>query len=139
MNNVNNAELYDIIPFKEDKSWYLKLIYKYEDEYGKHSVVIPKAAIPFVQRRLPPIMRLTSHPHIECNSSMPYIECNSSMPLYKNQCNLALERGIKRSDCYFDIITDFTPKKMTLDEIEKELGYKVMIINNTDISKGAQK
>lgn len=138
MNNVNNAKLYDIIPFKEDESWYLKLIYKYEDEYGKHSVVIPKAAIPFAQRKLPPITSLTSYPHVDF-LERPYIECNSSMPLYKNQCNLALERGIKRSDCYFDIITDFTPKEMTLDEIEKELGYKVKIINNTDISKGAQK
>lgn len=138
MNNVNNAKLYDIVPFKEDESWYLKLIYKYEDEYGKHSVVIPKAAIPFAQRKLPPITSLTSYPHVDF-LERPYIECNGSMPLYKNQCNLALERGIKRSDCYFDIITDFTPKEMTLDEIEKELGYKVMIINNTDISKGAQK
>lgn len=48
MNN-NNAELTSITPFKEDDLWYLKLIYKYENENGngKHTVVIPKASIPF--------------------------------------------------------------------------------------------
>ena len=28
---INNVELSDIIPFKEDKYWYLRLIYKYEE------------------------------------------------------------------------------------------------------------
>ena len=28
----NNVELYSITPFKENECWYLKLIYKYEDE-----------------------------------------------------------------------------------------------------------
>lgn len=43
----NHVELSDIIPFKEDERWYLKLIYKYENEEGKHTVIIQKAAIPF--------------------------------------------------------------------------------------------
>lgn len=30
---------------------------------------------------------------------------------------------------YFDIITEYAPREMTLDEIEKELGYKVKVIN----------
>lgn len=29
----------------------------------------------------------------------------------------------------FDIITEYASREMTLDEIEKELGYKVKIIN----------
>ena len=28
----NNAELSNIIPFKEDDHWYLELVYKYEDK-----------------------------------------------------------------------------------------------------------
>ena len=34
-----NAELASIIPFTEDKHWYLKLIYTYEDKKGKHMIV----------------------------------------------------------------------------------------------------
>lgn len=111
----NNAELYSITPFKENDRWYLKLIYKYEDKVGKHIVVIPKAAIPFVQ---------TSVPYV--NSRIPYfyINCNDSMPLYEAVCSLASERGAKTPACYFDIITEYTSREMTLDEIEKELGVQ---------------
>ena len=57
--NEDNVELYNISPFKEDGRWYLKLIYKYEDGIGKHTVVIPKAASPqiipnIVQPNAPP-------------------------------------------------------------------------------------
>lgn len=38
-------------------------------------------------------------------------------------------RGIKEPTYYFDIITEYATKEMTLDEIEKELGYKVKIVN----------
>lgn len=126
-----NAELASIIPFTEDKRWYLKLIYKYEDKKGKHTVVIPKAAIPFEQRGLPFISRLCPSLSPYCNTSLeqPYINCNDSMELYDSVCGLASERGIKEPSCCFDIITEYAPREMTLDEIEKELGYKVKVIN----------
>lgn len=133
-----NAELASIIPFTEDKCWYLKLIYKYEDKKGKHTVVIPKAAIPFEQRSLPSISRLYPYcykllerPYINCNKFLehPYINCNDSMLLYDSVDGLASERGIKEPGYCFDIITEYAPREMTLDEIEKELGCKVKIIN----------
>lgn len=123
-----NAELASIIPFTEDKCWYLKLIYTYEDKKGKHTVVIPKAAIPFEQRGLPFISRLyPSYSYVSLEH--PYINCNDSMSLYDSVCDLASERGIKEPSCCFDIITEYAPREMTLDEIEKELGYKVKVIN----------
>lgn len=126
-----NAELASIIPFTEDKRWYLKLIYKYEDKKGKHTVVIPKAAIPFEQRGLPFISRLypSLSPYYNTSLEQPYINCNDSMELYDSVCGLASERGIKEPSCCFDIITEYAPREMTLDEIEKELGYKVKVIN----------
>lgn len=133
INNINKAKLSDIFPFKDGENWYLKLIYKYEDEYGKHMVVIPKAAIPFTQIGIPPITRLQ---HFSYGDTLehPYMTCNSSMSLFESRCNLAIKRGVTKSACYFDIITEFAPKpkEMTLDEIEKELGYKVKIINEDD-------
>ena len=133
--NRKNAELSSIIPFKKDGFWYLNLTYKYEDEKGnKHMVIIPKAAIPFVQNGLPFINRL--QPYYLSGSKMtrtlselPYINCNDSMPLHDSICDLAIERGVKEPGCCFDIITDYASREMTLDEIEKELGYKVKIIN----------
>lgn len=116
----SNPELTDIIPFKESDLWYLKLVYKYEDKKGKHTVVIPKAGIPFCQGCIPAVKFTLEH---------RYIECNDSMPLYDVICSLAVERGIEDPACYFDIITEYVPREMTLDQIEKELGYKVKIIN----------
>lgn len=126
------AKLSDIVPFKDGENWYLKLIYKYKDEKGKHTVVIPKAAIPFTQRGL-----LSSIVKLDCVtygdlSEHFYMACNSSMPLFKSGCNLAFERGIKDPHYCFDIVTEFAPREMTLEEIEKELGYEVKIINSKD-------
>lgn len=119
----DTAELVNIIPFKDGKNWYLKLIYEYENHKGKHTVVIPKAALPFAQKGLPPITHLTA-----LEGAHGYISCNCSMALYKSNCTLATERGVKDPAYYFDIITEFAPREMTIDEIEKELGYKVKII-----------
>nr|DAE44395.1 MAG TPA: hypothetical protein [Caudoviricetes sp.] len=123
----SNVELSDIIPFKEDGLWYFKLIYKYEDKKGKHTVVIPKAATPFDQGSLPSIDRLD--PYYRCLLESPYMNCSCSMLLYDSICDLAIERGVKEPDYCFDIITEYTSREMTLDEIEKELGYKVKIID----------
>lgn len=117
------AELVNIIPFKEGKSWYLELIYEYENHKGKHTVIIPKAALPFSQEGLPPITNLEAP-----EGTHSYISCNCVMPLYKSGCTLATERGVKDPGDYFDIVTEFKPREMTINEIEKELGYKVRII-----------
>ena len=126
----DNAELYSIIPFKENDRWYLKLIYKYEDKKGKHTVVIPKAAVPFVQGCVPYVhSQIPYFPNSQFALDHPYIDCGDSMPLYEATCVLASERGAETPACYFDIITEYATREMTLDEIEKELGYKIKIIN----------
>lgn len=119
-----NVELSSIVPFKEDGRWYCRLVYNYENVDGKHKFVIPKAIVPFNQSSLPLI-----NSYYKCALEGPYIDCYSSMPLYKSPCTLALERGIKEPGYFFDIVTEYAKKEMTLDEIEKELGYKVKIIN----------
>lgn len=122
-----NVELSDIVPFKEYGQWYLKLIYKYEDKQGKHTVIIPKAAIPFNQKDLPSVhMPLYDKIYLP---EQPYLDCRDSMLLYKKKCDLAIKRGVKDPYYYFDIITEYNTKEMTLDDIEKELGYKVKIVN----------
>lgn len=126
--NKNDADLSSIIPFKKDDHWYLKLIYKYEDEKGKHTVVIPKAAIPFAQFNLPVIKPLYPSCN-QCFLDPPYMDCNYSMQLYDSVCDLASERGVKKSSYYFDIITEPAYREMTLDDIEEKLGYKVKIVN----------
>ena len=126
----NNAKLANILPFEENDRWYLKLIYTFEDKIGKHTVVIPKAEIPFAQTSIPYVhSRIPYFPNSQFTLEHPYIDCNDSMPLYEDVCGLAKMKGAEAPACYFDIITEYTSREMTLDEIEKELGYKVKIIN----------
>lgn len=121
-----NVELASITPFKEDSLWYLKLVYKYENKMGKHTVVIPKASLPFPQYTLPNIdgrgPYYTNH----------YMVCSDMVTLYSSTCDIAIERGVTEKSCYFDIVTEYSTREMTLDEIEKELGYKVKIINKKE-------
>lgn len=123
----HNVELSDIIPFKEDGNWYLKLIYKYEDEIGKHMVIFPKTSPPFTQRHIPDVnIKMT---YDERLPERPYIDCIDSMLLFDSACAPAIERGVETPCSYFDIITEYAVNEMTLDEIENKLGYKVKIIN----------
>ena len=124
MNKNDEAELCNIIPFKEDNTWYFSLYYTYEDEEGEHLVVIPKAALPFSQDHLPSIKSGSFY-----FNEHPYINCNDSMPLYEAVSPLAKAHGLKDPACCFDIFTKPAFREMTLDEIEKKLGYKVKIIN----------
>lgn len=121
----NNAKLSSILPFKEDGCWYLKLVYTYEDKKGKHMVVIPKASVPFVQGCVPYINR-------QYTLELPYINCCDTMTLHEAVSDTASKRGTKTPACCFDIITEYASQEMTLDEIEKELGYKVKIINKEE-------
>ena len=134
----NHAELTSITPFKEDDHWYLKLVYKYEDKEGnKHTVVIPKATVPVAQGVIPYINTPCPYdPNSPFAFDHPYINCSDSMPLYKSVCDLASERGVETTAYYFNIITEYASREMTLDEIEKELGYKVKIINKEEKNNG---
>lgn len=126
----NHVGLSSIVPFTDDGRWYLKLIYKYEDKVGnKHTVVIPKAYVPFAQGYVPDINYLGNIRDRDMSSDHPYIRCSDSMLLYESVCDIASERGVETPACCFDVITEYASREMTLDEIEKELGYKVKIIN----------
>lgn len=133
----NHAKLDSIIPFTDDGRWYLKLIYKYEDGKGnKHTVVIPKASIPFSQEGCPYINNVPDYLNNQSMLDRPYINCDDSMFLYESVCDLASARGVTTPAYYFDIIMEYASREMTLDEIEKELGYKVKIINREEKNNG---
>ena len=128
---TNDVELSNIIPFRENGYWYLKLIYKYDDKNGnKHRFIIPKASVPFVQERIPPI---NWDYNSLCNKTLnasPYIKGEERIPLHEGVYTPEIEPGeAKLAGVYFDIVTDYTIKEMSLTEVEKELGYKVKIVN----------
>ena len=61
-----------------------------------------------------------------CGFSIPGLE---QIPLNMGSCQLAQERGNTEPAYAFDIITNYFTRNMTIEEIEKELGYKVKIVS----------
>ena len=75
----NNVELSSIIPFKED-------------ENGKHTVIIPKAAIPSAQGSLPIIK---SSSYNEYLFEHPYMISDYPMSLYRDEIEKKLRYKVK--------------------------------------------
>lgn len=56
-NNVKaeNAKLVDATAYQDENgTWYIELLYEYEDEFGVHRRYYPKVEFPFFCGKLPP-------------------------------------------------------------------------------------
>ena len=124
MNDIRkNCFLKDAQIYIQDGSRYLRLVYEYEDSYGIHELTIPQVEFPFGNRL-----------------NLMYI-CENNPALQRLSIRLCTEGDVtnvylhnsKSYDglvYYTDKIIKRKPKKMTLEEIERELGYKVEIVSS---------
>ena len=125
-----NERLIDCIPYKtSDGSWYMRLIYGYEDEKGKHEVVFPKVhlPIPTVSVPVPLTNEIVSCTGWFCSDGR-YIPGLDQIPVYEDTWHGAVLKGVKEAAYVFDIITNPAVQELTVEEIEKRLGYKVKIV-----------
>lgn len=124
MNDIRyKCFLKDAQIYIQDGSRYLKLVYEYEDGYGIHELTIPQVEFPF-GNRLNLIYIHENNPALQRLSIRLCTEGDvTSVYLYdtKSQDGLVY---------YTDKIIKHKPKKMTLEEIERELGYKVEIVSS---------
>ena len=130
-----NERLIDIRPYQTSTGdWHLELTYAYEDKKGEHRVIFPDVMCPFPTQAIP---FPDTTPHAVgiylrscgfCGFSIPGLE---HIPLNMGSCQLAQERGITEPAYAFDITNYFT-RNMTIEEIEKELGYKVKIVSKEE-------
>ena len=130
-----NERLIGIRPYQTSTGdWHFELTYAYEDKKGEHRVIFPDVMCPFPTQAIP---FPDTTPHAvgiylrSCGFSIPGLE---QIPLNMGSCQLAQERGNTEPAYAFDIITNYFTRNMTIEEIEKELGYKVNIV-----SKGEKK
>lgn len=115
--------------------WWIRLEYSYEEKDGKHAVIFPKVTLPFTQQSIPEICFSTDEYGAAEN---PYIQCYKGSWLYKGTCGLAQSRGVTDVSECFNIITEpAKPKKMTISEIEDELGYSIQIVDNKEDKNGS--
>ena len=131
-----NEQLIGIRPYQTSTGdWHLELTYCYEDKKGEHRVILPDVMCPFPTQAIP---FPDTTPHAVgiylrscgfCGFSIPGLE---HIPLNMGSCQLAQERGITEPAYAFDIITNYFTRDMTIEDIEKELGYKVKIISKEE-------
>ena len=108
--------------YMQDGIRYLKLVYQYEDTDGIHELTIPQVEFPFGNR--------LNLKHIyETNPALRRVSirlCTDG-----DIANVYLH-DTKSDDgmvYYLDKIIKYKPKKMTIEEIEKKLGYKIEIVS----------
>lgn len=127
---VKNVKLVDAWVYTdENDTWYIGLRYRYEDESGIHERYYPKVEFPFFCGKLPP----------EEFSSDRFGRDELTISLFTNE--VAVFRGnflnpvtgrMMHDVCIIDNLVKpaaAPAHEMTIEEIEKELGYKIKIVN----------
>ena len=124
MNDIRNkCFLKDAQIYIQDGSRYLKLVYEYEDSHGVHELTIPQVEFPFGNR--------LNLKHIyEANPALRRLSIR--LCTEGDVANVFLY-DTKTDDgfvYYTDKIIKYKPKKMTIEEIEQKLGYKIEIVSS---------
>ena len=127
-----NERLIDIRPYQTSTGdWHLELTYAYEDKKGEHRVIFPDVMCPFPTQAIP-FPDTTPHAAgIYLRSCGFFFFFLQHIPLNMGFCLLAQERGISEPAYAFDI-TNYFAHDMTIEEIERELGYKVNIVSKEE-------
>lgn len=95
---------------------YMKAVYEKETKYGKYEIAFPRINMNFPLNSMP-IIR-----HEESISIPPAICINTG----ENQYRLEPVEG---DICYTEKVLEEYPQKMTLEEIERKLGYKIEVVS----------
>lgn len=115
---LKEAEIY-----MQDGVRYLRLMYQYEDDNGVHELTIPQVEFPF-GNRLNLIYIHENNPELKRVSIRLCTEGDvTNVFLYDTKTDDGFVY-------YTDKIIKHKPKKMTIEEIEQKLGYKVEIVSS---------
>ena len=113
----NTEELKSVKLIKEDGNYYLDVTYHYENEKGIYKVNIPRVLLPFPKYCIPFINR-------------GIIESESELVLNRD-LRLPIREFNDGNNFYFlkEVPIRLKTRKITVAEIEKELGYKIEIVS----------
>lgn len=124
---IKNEKLLEAVTYQDENgTWYIGLKYGYEDESGIHERYYPKVEFPFFCGKLPS----------EKFSSDRFGSDELTISLFTNE--VAVFRGnfwnhhsgqLMRDVRIVDNLVKPAVHEMTIEEIEKKLGYKIKIVN----------
>ena len=122
--HLTSAEVY----FEADVP-YIKLDYEYENDDSTHRILFPKVEFPFSCLSIPPITTIDGIYYISSLSTMDFRSCE--LRLFKGNAKIIKDDGVavkQNNVALLDVITKKKIHEMTLEEIEKKLGYSVKIV-----------
>lgn len=126
---AKNAKLVDATTYKDENgTWYVELLYEYEDESGIHRRYYPKVEFPFFCGKLPP-EEFSSDRFGRCELTIGLL--TKEVAVFRGNFYNPMSGQIMPDVCVIDNLVKLADPvhEMTIKEIEKELGYKIKIID----------
>ena len=125
---LNSAKLKKVEPYKVNDRWYLRLIYEYRSDNGEiFEMEIPMLELPFTQNTLPDVITYNNSDYswdkdFYLRAFFSDIQGVSCILMHEGKSTIAdnTEGCFIRKSIY---------KRMTVEDIEKELGYKIEIVD----------
>ena len=122
-------KLKHVIPYlsaKENK-WFLALQYEYGDNNGLHQVEFPKVELNIPQSAIPELIYPSAF-----SGKLPYLLTYDYPHVYEGEATHHKTGEIFNHVYMTDILVEPKIHKMTLEDIEAQLGYKIEIIDRKD-------
>lgn len=117
----NTMHLKQSTTYVEDGKIYLKLSYTYEGDDGMREIVFPKIDLGFYTEQIPSIENhLPLYALIDNCYGDSFTLRDAEIP------------GSRTPVCYFDKLIQPEVKEMTIEEVEKKLGYPIKIVNKKE-------
>lgn len=143
---IKNVTLKNFLPYKDRPKYsveqlYISLTYTYEDVEGnKKELIIPKINLDILTNKLPDICKYKVDYPLNLGFDTHYNYYIKTVCGFELKCEEIEEMTVTdynkktftiNNVSLINIITERKPnkKKMTLSEIEKELGYKIEIVD----------
>ena len=124
---VESVKLVDATTYQvENGTWYMELQYEYEDKSGVHRRYYPKVEFPFFCGKLP-----TEEFSSGCfgRDELTISLFTDKVVVFRGNFSNPMTGQIMSDVCVIDNLIKPAFHEMTIEEIEKELGYKIKIVN----------
>ena len=124
---AESVKLVDATTYQvENGTWYMELQYEYEDESGVHRRYYPKVEFPFFCGKLPP-EEFSSDRHGRGELTISLF--TNEVAVFRGNFSNPMTGQIMNDVCVIDNLIKPVFHEMTIEEIEKKLGYKIKIVN----------
>ena len=119
-----NVKLIDKQVYEEDGLLYLCLTYEFENDEGKYNLYIPKISLD---------IKTNDIPIINC-ALYNFVNNEEYMYDFRAGAHNYILKPKDSKEEFYTYKIETKEKKMTVEEIEKELGYKVQIVGKKGIN-----